>query len=130
LKRLFSAAYNALRDAGYFQKVLGTPCVDGYVPGEAGTDVNAFFYRKLKRDRLAPVEDRWEYYDEDELFDVVEPSLFLPVRRVEVRVVLDFTLPADTRVEVLREFAIAVQRVRVEQLAALTGKRQAALVVA
>ena len=50
---------------------------------------------------------------------IPKPGFFLPVRRVEVRVVVDFALPADARIERLRRLVLAIQRMRVEQVSAL-----------
>ena len=57
-------------------------------------------------------------------------GFLLPVRRVEVRVVLYFALPADARIERLGRLVLAIRRMRVEQVSALVRERQAALVVA
>lgn len=49
LRGLFIAAFQDLRTIGHFQQVLGTQCVDGDSPGSAGSDLEVFFFRKLKK---------------------------------------------------------------------------------
>jgi hypothetical protein len=60
---------------------------------------------------------------------VAEPRFLLPVRRVEVRVVVEFAFAAHSGVEVLRRF-VPVHRMRIKQVTAFARERQAALVVA
>jgi hypothetical protein len=72
LKALFVAAFHDLRDAGYFQQVLGTQCVDGDIPGSAGADLDVFFFRKLKKRDLWPFHEKCGFWEEEDLFDVIE----------------------------------------------------------
>lgn len=72
LKGLFIAAYNDLQANGYFQQVFGTRCVDGDFPGSAGEDLEVFFFRKLKKRNLWPFEERSSFWEEEDLFDVME----------------------------------------------------------
>ena len=61
---------------------------------------------------------------------VSEPGLFLPVGRIEIRVVTNLARAAHARVERLRRLVVAVHRVRVEQVSTLAREGQSALVVA
>lgn len=73
LKRLVLAIYADMFDGNYFQQVLGFHCVDeGVLPGSAGSDIDAYFFKKLKKHNLWPIPDRIGNYTEDDLFDVVE----------------------------------------------------------
>lgn len=73
LKRLFLSAYRQFESGGYFQETLGFECVDaGEVAGTAGADIEAFFFRKLRKQGLWPVDATIEAYSEDDLFDVIE----------------------------------------------------------
>lgn len=73
LIRLFSATYFDFKDIYYFQKAFGYDCVDaGFVPGTTGRDTKAYFLKKLRKDRLWPIEDNLANYSEDDLFDVIE----------------------------------------------------------
>jgi len=73
LKRLVLAAYRQLVADGYFQEALGFECVDaGEIPGSVGQDVEAFFFRKLRKQGLWPIDAAIDSYSEDDLFDVVE----------------------------------------------------------
>ncbi len=72
LKGLFVAAFNDMCALGHFQQVLGTDCPDGDVPGSAGSDVEVFFFRKLKKRNLWPFHDRHAFWEEEDLFDIIE----------------------------------------------------------
>lgn len=72
VKGLFIAAYRDLTSSGHFQQVLGTLCVDGDSPGSAGSDLEVFFFRKLKKRHLWPFEERSGFWEEEDLFDVIE----------------------------------------------------------
>ncbi|HPE12624.1 MAG TPA: hypothetical protein PL091_08995 [Actinomycetota bacterium] len=73
LKRIFHAAFHQLQSDGYFQQALGYMCVDqGFVPGTVGENVEAFFFRKLKKPNLWPLATSLASWSEDDLFDVVE----------------------------------------------------------
>jgi len=61
---------------------------------------------------------------------VSEACLLLPVRRIEVRIVVDFAGPADTGVERLRGLVVALQGVGIEQVTALLREDYTALVAA
>ena len=61
---------------------------------------------------------------------VSETGFLLAVRRVEIRVVVDFARAADAGVERLRRLVVSLQRVRIEQVSPFRRERQAALVVA
>src|SRR5262245_28335103 len=61
---------------------------------------------------------------------VSEPTLFLPKRCVEVRVVVDRSRAAGAGVEQLRRLAVAFVRVRIEEVAAVSREGQSALAIA
>lgn len=72
MRELFYAMYRDFVEKGYFQQSFGYVCVDsGYVPGAIGKNIGAFFLRKLRKD-LWPVDDSWETYGEEDLFDAIE----------------------------------------------------------
>ena len=73
LKRLFLALYNDFEAHGMFQQFLGYECVDaGQINGTAGSDVEGFFFRKLRKCSLWPIGEAISNYSEDDLFDVIE----------------------------------------------------------
>jgi hypothetical protein len=73
LLKLFLVVYHDFAGKGYFQEAFGYDCVDaGWVPGKLGGDINAHFIRRLRKDNLWPIEEKNEYYDENDLFDVIE----------------------------------------------------------
>jgi hypothetical protein len=61
---------------------------------------------------------------------VSEACLLLAVRRVEVRVVVDFAGPADAGVKRLRGLVLAIQRMRIKQVSAVLRQDDSAIVVA
>ena len=73
LRHLFGKLYGNLDEKGYFQEAFGLDCEDaGYLSGRAGSDVSAYFFRKLRKHDLWPIEQRHLQYDESDLFDVIE----------------------------------------------------------
>lgn len=73
VRYLFGKLYSDLDEKGYFQEAFGLDCEDlGYLPGRAGSDVDAYFFRKLRKHGLWPITQRQLQYDESDLFDVIE----------------------------------------------------------
>ena len=70
-RRLFSAVYQRYESDHYLDEGFGTHCTDnGFTPGIAGTDVELFVFRKLRKKNMYPVNS--EAYPEDDLFDWIE----------------------------------------------------------
>lgn len=70
---LFGSIYRNAYDRRLFAQVIGFDCVDtGFICGSAGEDTEAFFFRRLRKHHLWPVDVRIAYYSEDDLFDVIE----------------------------------------------------------
>ena len=72
LKKLILIAYRKLDQDGYFQKYFGIDCVDGYLPGELGEDIESVLYINLRKENLFPIVKKLSDYTEDDLFDVLE----------------------------------------------------------
>ncbi len=71
--KLFHHLYKDFEEKGCFQEAFGYDCVDsGQVPGKAGNDINAYFFLKLRKDNLWPIDVKCWYYIESDLFDVIE----------------------------------------------------------
>jgi hypothetical protein len=72
VKRLFLDLYKEMRTDGYFDEYLGWHCVDqGFVEGKIrnpGLDI----LLKVRTDGLWPIDEKYENYNEDDFFDVVE----------------------------------------------------------
>ena len=65
--------YQEFLRQGYFQQAYGFDCVDaGRIYGTLGSDISVFFYRKLKKRDIWPIEDMIAQYSESDLFDVIE----------------------------------------------------------
>lgn len=73
VKKLFYSLYMEFEEEGYFQESFGFECVDrGKVSGTMGSDIDAFFLKKLRKDNLWPISAKWMDYSEEDLFDVIE----------------------------------------------------------
>ena len=86
----------------------------------------------LKELLVLPLEVLFED-DAADLDDVVlfsQPSVLLPKRRVEIRVVVDLARAAGAGVEPLRWFTVSLQGVRLEQITTLRRKGQPSFAVA
>lgn len=78
--QIFGELYVLLSKKGYFQQGLGFRCIDTaydeytYKAGTLGTEtmVAAQIALKLNKDGLWPIEEAFEHYSEDDLFDVIE----------------------------------------------------------
>lgn len=84
---LVVSALDGMRVEGYFQEAFGYECVDrDFVPGTRGNSPEGYLFRRTRRRHLWPYwqphpDDsaifgpqplRWERWDEDTLFDVLE----------------------------------------------------------
>ena len=73
LRELFRAVYLDFVKKDYFFEAFGYTCVDtGFNSGIAGDDIEIFFFRKLRKRNLWPIERKYDEYSEDDLFDVIE----------------------------------------------------------
>lgn len=72
-KKLFLSLYKKYDVLCYFQQAFGTWCVDaGLVPGTLGPDVNGAILLTLRKEDLWPVWERIEWYEEADIFDIIE----------------------------------------------------------
>ena len=70
---IFHSIYQELEAGGYFQEYLGTQCVDaGLIPGKAGLNVDGYVMRKIRKNQLWPVNEKYSHYSEEDAFDVIE----------------------------------------------------------
>jgi hypothetical protein len=92
LRRLVISVFDSFREQGYMQEAFGIECVDGDSSGRLGDDPDAYFLRVIGREGIWPywtgtgfLPPRWEAWDEDTLFDVVEVMHDLVSKPVEGR---------------------------------------------
>ncbi len=72
-KDIFYSLYQELDLGGYFQEHLGYECVDqGFVAGQAGQNVESYVMRKVRKNNLWPIGSVYEFYSEEDIFDVIE----------------------------------------------------------
>lgn len=72
IRHLFLKVHQKMVEDGYFTEAFGFECVDaGYVPGSVGDPALEILLAVRKRN-LWPVEEHWENYGEDDLFDLIE----------------------------------------------------------
>jgi hypothetical protein len=73
LLRLFSDFYLDFFNKGYFQEDFGYYCVDaGDVSGKIGSDIETQMFRAVRKPGLWPIQEKYNSYSEDDLFDVIE----------------------------------------------------------
>lgn len=73
MRKLFREVFIYFEDEGYFQQSLGYECVDeGFVAGSLGQSVESALLLALRKHELAPIRQRIAFYEEDDLFDVIE----------------------------------------------------------
>jgi hypothetical protein len=73
LKKLFYATYKDFDNKEYFQQAFGKYCVDaGEIPGLVGSDIELYFFKKLRKPDIWPIYDKYKNYGEDDIFDVIE----------------------------------------------------------
>lgn len=74
LKELFLGSFRQFRERDYFQQAFGHNCVDaGYIDGIVGSDIRLYFYKKLKKRNLWPIDQEIaQNYNEADIFDVIE----------------------------------------------------------
>jgi hypothetical protein len=71
-KELFQRVYGNLNEAGYFDESFGFWCVDNdHVPGKI-SDIELEIFLKIRKKNLWPISKFIEYYNEDDLFDIIE----------------------------------------------------------
>lgn len=71
--QLFYDLYKEFEINGYFQEAFGYHCVDeGFVPGKLGIQIEAKFFRKLKKRNIWPIDKKYQNYSEEDTFDVIE----------------------------------------------------------
>ena len=71
-KEIFQSIYSDFRSRGYFDEYLGQLCVDGDSPGKAGSNIEGYVLRKLRKKGLWPISETYKYYSEGDLFDIIE----------------------------------------------------------
>jgi hypothetical protein len=72
LKELFQRVYGNLSESGYFNESFGFWCVDNdHVPGKV-PDVELEIFLKIRKKNLWPISKFIEFYNEDDLFDIIE----------------------------------------------------------
>ena len=71
-KRFFLHTFNFFDDKFYFREATGYSCVDGYIHGHWGSDVESYIFMKLKMTDIWPIKDNIEMYDETTLFTIIE----------------------------------------------------------
>jgi len=70
---LFVDIFRHFSEQDYFQDAFGYDCVDaGYVPGTLGHDIEAQIFRKLRKSKIWPIEEKSPSYSEDDIFDMIE----------------------------------------------------------
>ena len=73
LRDLFKSLFIQFENEGYFQEYLGYECVDaGFVPGKLGHDIAGALLLEVRKRNLTPIRHRIDFYEEDDMFDMIE----------------------------------------------------------
>lgn len=72
LKKMFLVLYKRLANEGYFQKYFGIDCLDGFIEGILGEDIDVIMFLNLRKENLYPIYEKLPNYTEDDFFDVLE----------------------------------------------------------
>lgn len=73
MRKLFREVFIYFEDEAYFQQSLGFECVDaGYVAGTLGQSLDGALLLALRKQNLTPIRQKIAFYEEDDLFDVIE----------------------------------------------------------
>jgi len=71
-KEVFQDIYEDFCLRGYFDEHFGYNCVDGKIPGKVGSNVEGYVLRKLRKNNLWPILEKYKSYLEVDLFDMIE----------------------------------------------------------
>lgn len=72
-RSLFLSVYKRFVEGSYFEQAFGGECVDlGFTPGFVGEDIEAFFFRKIRKRHLWPIFEKYDNYSEPDLLSVIE----------------------------------------------------------
>ena len=72
LLQMFFTTYQDLYIKGYFQEAFGIDCVDGYISGTLGFNIDGVILKNLRKVNLWPIREKYIIYTEDDLFDIIE----------------------------------------------------------
>lgn len=75
LKKIFLGVFEEFERKQYFDEYFGKKCPDaenGIIPGRVGSDIESYVLRKLRKDNLWPIKEKYQEYAEEDLFDMVE----------------------------------------------------------
>lgn len=72
LRTVFAITYRDFCSRHYFDEYLGLDCTDGFIPGHAGSDIDGYIFKKLRKENLWPVSVKINQYSRDDVFDMIE----------------------------------------------------------
>jgi hypothetical protein len=73
MRKYFREVFIYFEDGGYFQEAFGYECVDaGFIAGKLGRRIAAALFLAVRKEHLVPIHERIAFYDEEDLFDVIE----------------------------------------------------------
>lgn len=75
LRKLFFGLYSKLCAEGYLDNLFGRHCIDNNYQvsnGAVGSNAETFFLLHFRKDHLYPINDKWQDYTEDDIFDLIE----------------------------------------------------------
>lgn len=72
LRKIFFNIYQDFSNRAYFDEYFGGYCPDSNENDGKIGNISIYILRKLRKDNLWPVAERWESYSEEDVFDLIE----------------------------------------------------------
>ncbi len=74
LAELFLIVYRELNAKSFFDQNFGFECISGggQINGLVGGEIAQYIFRKLRKRAIWPIEEHYEKYSEDDIFDMIE----------------------------------------------------------
>ncbi len=72
LKKVFTSVFDDFESRGYFTEWFGDFRHLSGMSGKAGENLSGYVLRKLRKEKLWPIEMRCHIYSEEDLFDMIE----------------------------------------------------------
>jgi len=108
LNSLFNNLFKVLEGRNYFFDAFGGDDFSAFIPGYLGDDIDAQVFKALRKEHLWPIWNRYPYYSEDDLFDMIEflfDHISKPIREVSG---IDGLTVTYNKVEGQKEYRIEI----------------------
>jgi hypothetical protein len=72
LSKIFLNIYQSFSGKQYFDEYFGKGCPDNIDEGKIAGDPGFYILRTIRKDNLWPIWEKYQYYSEEDLFDMIE----------------------------------------------------------